>query len=117
MRYSPTTEATIQPRTLLFEGSWIAVGRDVTRIPPPPNIPYIIPEATQEQYAKLVEKGLLANLILVKDVPAIELLVIESPTPLEIVEVKAEIKNVDIRQPYNKTSARRRGVISSIPKV
>lgn len=117
MRYSPTKEATLQPRTLLLEGSWIAIGREVKRVPTPPNIPYIIPEATQEQYAKLVAKGILTNFIVVTDEPAIELLIIESPAPLEIVEVKEEIKNVDIRQPNNKAGTRRRRAVSSIPKV
>lgn len=117
MRYSPTSEATVHPRTLLLEGSWIAVGREIKRTPPAPSIPFIIPEATQAQYAKLVAKGILTSLILVSDMPELELLPIESPTPLEIVEVKEEIKDVDIRLTNNPTSTRRRRVIPSIPKV
>ena len=116
MRYSPTAEATVSPRTLLLGGSWVAVGRDVKRTPPPPSIPFIIPEATQAQYAELVASGILTNLIVVTDEPENILLAIESPSPI-ISEDKAKKKNVDIRQPNNKAGTRRRRTVPNIPKV
>ena len=99
--YQPTIGARSKPRTLILEGSWIAIGGTVTVTPEPPKLPRIIPEATASQYKTLYEAGFTH---LVEVVP-------------DIIEAKTEETNVAIRYADTKAASRRKRNLSTVPKV
>ena len=56
-KYLPNQTAKSQPRVLIFEGSQIAIGKEVKKEFTAPKPSTIVPEATPEQYEKLYLAG------------------------------------------------------------
>jgi len=61
--YRPNQKALDKPRYLILNGKLVGIGGEITLPAVPPAVPKMIPEATQQEYNELGEKGTVAHLL------------------------------------------------------